>query len=416
MKSTKTLNRAAGPRVRAAALMIGATRRLRPQDRGRPQEETAPPKPGPLRAEGQAKVQLAILLDTSGSMSGLIEQTKTQLWSIVNTFIDAKQNGKVPFVEVALYEYGNDGLKCRESLDPPNPASHPRPRPDQPGSLRAAHQRGIGILWGGDPTRDRRSLDWDQQSEYVYKAIFVAGNEPFTQGPDQSKQKACKDAIAKGVIVNTIHCGDEQHRDQRRLEIRGGPGGRQISHHRPQQGGGAYRRAAGRQDHRAQHQAQLDLHPDRGKAVARCGAEAQVAQDNLAANARRETPSSQRALPPRASGELLERRTGTSCDACVCERTSTGTKLKEEDLPEEMKQDDARRAQGLRRRRSRRSGPKIQDQRSPRPQQGTRQAFVSREAQGDSARTPKTPSTRWWSARCAIRPCARRATGSRRSK
>ena len=38
------------------------------------------------------------------------EQTKTQLWRIVNTFIDAKQNGQVPFVEVALYEYGNDGL------------------------------------------------------------------------------------------------------------------------------------------------------------------------------------------------------------------------------------------------------------------------------------------------------------------
>ena len=61
-------------------------------------------------SENQAKVQLAILLDTSGSMSGLIEQTKTQLWSIVNTFIDAKQGGQVPFVEVALYEYGNDGL------------------------------------------------------------------------------------------------------------------------------------------------------------------------------------------------------------------------------------------------------------------------------------------------------------------
>ena len=45
-------------------------------------------------------------------MSGLIEQTKTQLWSIVNTFIDARQNGKIPFVEVALYEYGNDGLNA----------------------------------------------------------------------------------------------------------------------------------------------------------------------------------------------------------------------------------------------------------------------------------------------------------------
>jgi len=60
-------------------------------------------------AEGQAKVQIAILLDTSGSMNGLIEQTKTQLWKVVNTFIGAKQNGQVPFVEVALYQYGMNG-------------------------------------------------------------------------------------------------------------------------------------------------------------------------------------------------------------------------------------------------------------------------------------------------------------------
>lgn len=60
-------------------------------------------------AEGQAKVQIAILLDTSGSMNGLIEQTKTQLWKVVNTFIGAKQNGRVPFVEVALYQYGMNG-------------------------------------------------------------------------------------------------------------------------------------------------------------------------------------------------------------------------------------------------------------------------------------------------------------------
>ncbi len=36
-------------------------------------------------------VQIAILLDTSGSMSGLINQARAQLWSIVNEFIFAKR-------------------------------------------------------------------------------------------------------------------------------------------------------------------------------------------------------------------------------------------------------------------------------------------------------------------------------------
>ncbi|MEK7483916.1 MAG: hypothetical protein AABZ60_06265, partial [Planctomycetota bacterium] len=35
-------------------------------------------------------IQMVILLDTSGSMDGLIEQAKTQLWKIVNEFIAAK--------------------------------------------------------------------------------------------------------------------------------------------------------------------------------------------------------------------------------------------------------------------------------------------------------------------------------------
>ncbi|MFN4944781.1 MAG: hypothetical protein ACK5G9_13440, partial [Akkermansiaceae bacterium] len=65
----------------------------------------APAKPV---VDGQNKIQIALLLDTSSSMDGLIDQAKTQLWKVVNTFIDAERNGQKPFVEVALYEYGNN--------------------------------------------------------------------------------------------------------------------------------------------------------------------------------------------------------------------------------------------------------------------------------------------------------------------
>jgi Mg-chelatase subunit ChlD len=62
------------------------------------------------RPAKQPVVQIAILLDTSGSMEGLIEQAKGQLWKIVNEFIAAKQNGQRPEVQVALYEYGKSSL------------------------------------------------------------------------------------------------------------------------------------------------------------------------------------------------------------------------------------------------------------------------------------------------------------------
>ncbi len=160
-------------------------------------------KPG----KGQSKVQLAILLDTSGSMSGLIEQTKTQLWSIVNTFIDAEQNGKVPFVEVALYEYGNDGLNAENHwIRQVQPLTRDLDKISE--DLFALRTNGGSEYCGAVIERAIGDLKWDTSTD-VYKAIFVAGNEPFTQGPIDPTN-ACKAAIAKGVIVNTIHCGNER--------------------------------------------------------------------------------------------------------------------------------------------------------------------------------------------------------------
>ena len=57
------------------------------------------------------KIQVALLLDTSNSMDGLIDQAKSRLWNIVNTLTTLKYNGQAPQVEIALYEYGNNGLR-----------------------------------------------------------------------------------------------------------------------------------------------------------------------------------------------------------------------------------------------------------------------------------------------------------------
>src|SRR6187399_1820752 len=67
--------------------------------------EVPPPKP---------LIQVALLLDTSGSMDGLIDQARTQLWTIVNEFAKTKKDGVTPQLQVALYEYGNDGLAATD--------------------------------------------------------------------------------------------------------------------------------------------------------------------------------------------------------------------------------------------------------------------------------------------------------------
>lgn len=156
-------------------------------------------------AEGRRPlVQIAILLDTSGSMEGLIEQAKGQLWKIVNEFIGARQNGQAPEVQVALFEYGKSIL----------PASEGYIRMIQPlsGDLDKISEELFALKTnGGDEycgwvIREAvNRLEWSKSAD-VYRAIFIAGNEPFTQGSVRYAD-ACKAAIEKGIVVNTIHCG-----------------------------------------------------------------------------------------------------------------------------------------------------------------------------------------------------------------
>ena len=68
--------------------------------------------PGELPAK--ERIQLAILLDTSSSMDGLINQAKSQLWNIVNELSRARRNNNPTQLEVAIYEYGNNSLSSGE--------------------------------------------------------------------------------------------------------------------------------------------------------------------------------------------------------------------------------------------------------------------------------------------------------------
>ena len=151
-------------------------------------------------------VQIAILLDTSSSMDGLIEQAKGQLWKICNEFIKARQNGVAPEVQVALYEYGKSSLSQQSGwIRRIQPLTTDLDKISE--ELFALKTNG-GEEYCGWVIKDAvNELEWSPRSD-VYKVIFIAGNEPFTQGP-VNYVESCKAAISKGIIVNTIHCGPE---------------------------------------------------------------------------------------------------------------------------------------------------------------------------------------------------------------
>jgi hypothetical protein len=158
----------------------------------------------PDSAPPQDKVQIALLLDTSNSMDGLIDQARTQLWKVVNTFVDARRDGVAPFVEVALFEYGNESLFVGNNyIRQVEPFT--RDLDELSRELFALKTNGGEEYCGAVIQRSLADLSWDSSGK-TYKAIFIAGNEPFTQGPVDARQ-ASKDALAKHIIVNTIHCG-----------------------------------------------------------------------------------------------------------------------------------------------------------------------------------------------------------------
>jgi hypothetical protein len=151
-------------------------------------------------------IQLAVLLDTSNSMDGLIDQAKTQLWNVVTDLARTKQHGQTPKLEVALYQYGNNGLKKNEGW-----VQQVLPFTDDLDSvsekLFALRTNGGEEYCGWAIRSAVAELNWSASPD-AYKTIFIAGNEPFSQGSVDFHQ-SCRDAIAKGIIVNTIHCGDE---------------------------------------------------------------------------------------------------------------------------------------------------------------------------------------------------------------
>ena len=170
------------------------------------------PKPEALLKEGSAQarkplVQIAILLDTSGSMKGLIDQAKTQLWKIVNEFITAKRKGQRPEVQVALFEYGSGSIPAAQGfLRRIVPLTTDLDQVSE--ALFKMTTGGSEEYCGQVLQAATTDLAWSASNDDL-KTIFIAGNEPFTQGK-VDYQAACKTAISKGILINTIFCGPFQ--------------------------------------------------------------------------------------------------------------------------------------------------------------------------------------------------------------
>lgn len=173
--------------------------------------QTSPPtdprpdnKPTPTT---QAKIDIAIALDTSGSMSGLINAARQKLWDIVNEVSKAKPT---PRLRVALLTYGSEGTEAD---------GYVRVRSNLTTDLDSIYAKlfELGTSGGTEYVgrviyRSLKELDWDKDPDAL-RQIYVAGNESANQDRRMPIGQALQLAKQQDVFVNAIFCGGERDHD-----------------------------------------------------------------------------------------------------------------------------------------------------------------------------------------------------------
>lgn len=168
--------------------------------------QSAPPTPPlpavPPAAQQRPPVDIAICLDISGSMEGLIDSAKARLWSIVNDLATAKP---APSLRVALLTYGCDAYDSATGWVVVDS--------DLTEDLDLISQRLFALKTNGGTEfvgrvidKAANSLSWNQSTDAL-RIIVVAGNEAADQDTEVTYQNACKTSIERGVLVNSIYCG-----------------------------------------------------------------------------------------------------------------------------------------------------------------------------------------------------------------
>ncbi|MEM9461896.1 MAG: hypothetical protein AAGF11_47495 [Myxococcota bacterium] len=134
-------------------------------------------------------------------MNGLIDQARSQLWSVVNALDGATLHGERPTIEIALYEYGNSELSLDQGFI--RQVSPFTPELDRVAEALFELATGGGSEHAGQViARSIDELAWRGEG---LKVVYIAGNEEFDQGPVDWRT-AIETARDRGVVVNTVNC------------------------------------------------------------------------------------------------------------------------------------------------------------------------------------------------------------------
>ena len=150
-------------------------------------------------------IELVFVIDTTGSMGGLIEGAKQKVWGIVNEVMKSPSKPEVRMGLVAYRDHGDayitQVLPVTRDLDKVY------------GTLMAYKAEG-----GGDTPEDVRQaladgvhkVGWSPRSPNIAQILFLVGDAPphDDYGNEPDTIVSASEAVQAGIIVNTIQCGD----------------------------------------------------------------------------------------------------------------------------------------------------------------------------------------------------------------
>ena len=154
--------------------------------------------------DNRNKLEIVFVLDTTGSMGGLIDGAKQRIWGIVN---DVMRLPSEPRVSVGLVAYRDVGdeyvtklLPITEALDKVYTTLMEYRADgggDEPEDVRKALAEGV------------RNAGWSQPRSGLAQVVFLVGDAPpqnYDQEPDVLA--TTDEAVKKRMVVNTIQCGN----------------------------------------------------------------------------------------------------------------------------------------------------------------------------------------------------------------
>jgi hypothetical protein len=149
------------------------------------------------------RIEVCFVLDTTGSMGGLIEGAKQKIWSIANEIISAKPTPDLKLGLIGYRDRGDEYVVKSFQLT------------DDIDSIYA-HLRDFKAEGGGDEPESVNEalaeaiekMPWSQDRK-VLKIIFLVGDAPphmdYADGPKYPE--LCRIAAKKDLIINTVQCG-----------------------------------------------------------------------------------------------------------------------------------------------------------------------------------------------------------------